>query len=499
MRKQVRHHDSAKLPADRLTWDSRWPAPFESIWSIVTKICRLNLLTLNDFIPLVARPHQTILSTSGLFLKSDWVDFEKLARMLGVDENRVRGCFLDQLFMWQDASHDAYQPRQCPQCASAGYHCVLFDLAIIEECPWHREKLTRRCSICGAPRVIDGNFGARKLQRSRCIECSAPYFDVEELIALPAMSDKLERAIRRDVDGFLDWWLEAFARSGTCGLLSGLMNVNPDFHGREIAPLQLGLAMAFAQLKRRWKFNVQPVRSRYFSWERNVPVLPSEELLSEVNAGLYRSYRAIRRHIRTHFLKGHEHCVRFLTSLDRDEAFCLHGDRVCVVALAFLVWRMSIESSPDIQELDKKRIPRFFLRLHGSDQGIDVSEQPHWFYCKFFLIWETLNRYLCHRKLKLRFDGPFYALPNEFSGIEEVSTNGVRQRVVHLVPDGEALKAELPPHQKKAMCNFLDYSSLGNRRQWAQYRLEVGTKRLMFASRPGAHIGEASRFHWLYF
>jgi len=496
MRRQVRHSGLVKPPVERLTWNPRWPAPLESAWSVVSKICRLNHLTFHEFVRLVALPDETITITSRLFLDSEWVDFERLSRLLDVDEDRIRECFLDQLFMWQDDSHEPYQPRQCLQCSADGYHCVLFDLAIMEECPWHRQRLTGPCAACGASHVIGGYLNARKLHLGRCIHCRAPYFSVEDLLALSAMPAKQARAIRRDADGFINWWVAAFVQSGANGLLSELVTVNPDFHWRENTRLQLGLAVALAEPNAKWGLAVEPVCAHRVSWRRNAPAKPSEDLLREFNAELYRSYRAVRRHIWKNYLKGHEHCVQCLTRLNRDEAFCLNGSQVCIVALSFLVWRMSIESVADIQELNKQRTPRFFLRLHGSDRAVDIGEQPYWFYYKFFLIWEMLNYHLRYRKLKLRFDGPFYTMANESSWIEDETANKDRQKVFLIVPDTEKLKAGLPVHRRQSRYNVVDQNSLANRLQWSEYRLEVGTERVMFASRPEALIRKLDQFYW---
>jgi hypothetical protein len=41
--------------------------------------------------------------------------------------------------------------RHCAECAKFGYHCALFQLPSIAECPWHGNLLQEKCDACGEP------------------------------------------------------------------------------------------------------------------------------------------------------------------------------------------------------------------------------------------------------------------------------------------------------------------------------------------------------------
>lgn len=64
--------------------------------------------------------------------------------------------------------------RDCPKCAAHGYHCALFQLPFIDECPWHAARLQNSCPECGRP--CWARFHA-DLRLGRC-ECGYNPFEV---------------------------------------------------------------------------------------------------------------------------------------------------------------------------------------------------------------------------------------------------------------------------------------------------------------------------------
>src|SRR3546814_6589328 len=72
-----------------------------------------------------------------------------------------------------------------------------------------------------------------------------------------------------------------------------------------------------------------------------------QRILSSSEAG--RSYRSMRRHLLKRYLQPHRECLRNLLSASRTESQCLHCKKVCIVALAFVVWQMSIEGVSNIE------------------------------------------------------------------------------------------------------------------------------------------------------
>lgn len=56
--------------------------------------------------------------------------------------------------------------KRCPACDAHGYHCALFQLPSIDQCPWHGKKLYSTCPDCGATcwSQLDDDY-----QLGRCI------------------------------------------------------------------------------------------------------------------------------------------------------------------------------------------------------------------------------------------------------------------------------------------------------------------------------------------
>ena len=83
---------------DKLTWDVRFPLPYESSWSIFSRIQMLNLINPNRLFEIIRKPE--IVNPWEINLRSSkWLDFKKLSELLGVDERRLREGFLDQIVL----------------------------------------------------------------------------------------------------------------------------------------------------------------------------------------------------------------------------------------------------------------------------------------------------------------------------------------------------------------------------------------------------------------
>lgn len=63
--------------------------------------------------------------------------------------------------------------RDCPLCSAHGYHCALFQLPGVDQCPWHGAKLCNVCPQCG--QVCQARFSS-DLRLGRC-ECGYDAFD----------------------------------------------------------------------------------------------------------------------------------------------------------------------------------------------------------------------------------------------------------------------------------------------------------------------------------
>lgn len=91
----------------RLSWNSAVPAPFESGWSIFLKLLAINHMNVGELLPLIQKRRGYPTPTQALdFSRSDWIDFERFARLVGVQPERLKQGFLDQI------GFDARRPQE---------------------------------------------------------------------------------------------------------------------------------------------------------------------------------------------------------------------------------------------------------------------------------------------------------------------------------------------------------------------------------------------------
>lgn len=140
----------------RLTWDPAYPTPFESIWSVLMKVVVLNNLTWPELTSLIKQRHLkgALQNNANPAAAATWIDFGRLAQLLGVDECRLTRGTWESMAM-QPRYRNRYGLRRCPECWKTGYHCVLFDLIAIKSCPWHRCPLTEPCVMCASLRTFE--------------------------------------------------------------------------------------------------------------------------------------------------------------------------------------------------------------------------------------------------------------------------------------------------------------------------------------------------------
>lgn len=375
----------------RLTWNPLAPAPYESAWSVFLKLCRINFMNMPELEDLIQRePRQKERNEIRDHLDSRWVDFDRYASLVGVERERLTQGFLDQLGI-VTASERAvkYGVRHCPRCCELGYHCVLFDLTIIDECPWHRCKLTE-------PSMRRNSMSAVNLYNKYHIkkflgiwsECPMSIDRYVTVSRLNAIDDTLKYTIIGYCKEFLDWWAEVRNTTMDCPSFVPALRCetsNTSFPA-SFTPWLLGFAQNRAKKKLYWKFSVPQKPARVIS--RNCTI---ENKIERSNCYLTddigRSFRSIRRHIYKRYLRAHHVCINRLLNLSHDETQFLHSGRACTPAVAFLTWWMSIEGISNIEGLRSKKIASIPLRLMAPalpQNSFSLKDQLVWTYDSFF-------------------------------------------------------------------------------------------------------------------
>jgi hypothetical protein len=470
---------------NRLTWNPVAPAPFESGWSIFAKILAHNHMNIGELAALIRKSDAATGKFTPLdFSDSDWIDFDKLGMLLEVEPKRLKTGFLDQIGFYPTVhKYERYKVRHCPKCAELGYHCSLFDLAIVAECPWHRCALRRRCNACATPLTLNGISRFLVEGLPTCPQCGMPIENFLDFSELNKLSSDMHATILGYCVELVDWWREVReATRGFPDLAKELEKIGEGPSELDAGPdVLLGYATAVSSQKIYWKFMADPWPARYFEWPAKLLDSSAGGSRSYSSAPTGKMYRSIRRHLYKRFVRPHRHCLAALMSLTRDEVFALRGDKVCVVALAYLVWRMSIEEISNIEELKSPKRTIHRLRLMGPGDwriNLPLVSRLHWTYSGFFGLWQTLHTRLprlqrvvieivgsegCEGFLHWRLD--------ELETFGSSRTGGDSRDILIKVicPDCPPLESHGRQNARKgkASCNsFLDIHSFNNQQIW---------------------------------
>lgn len=385
----------------RLTWDPIFPAPYESIWSVIVKVVVLNNLTLSELISLIERkdlPKRAALAID--CSATEWIDFDVFASLLGVDVRRLRQGTWSGLGI-SPRFKNRYSIKRCPECWKRGYHCVLFDIDALEMCPWHKCQLTHHCLGCAAPSTFAVRSSMASVSQRSCSQCRLKLPNREQIIRMIRMGPMTPEMLAESCESIAAWWHAIgnyFPERDQ--LLSELFWIGQGA-GQQASyrNYQLGKATQVAgELNSTWKLSVRPEPVRHSVlvavWEsRNDAERRDIDRKPRIRDLAGRYYRSLRRHLYNTYVRKHVRCYRQLKGLTRRESFGLNGDCVCQPSLAFLIWRMSIEGITQVEALHFHRKENFTLRMMGPRpfHQLPIDASIRWSYFAFFSIWQQLE------------------------------------------------------------------------------------------------------------
>lgn len=405
----------------RLAWNSRDYVPYESCWAILVKIMVLNSISASEIYNLVkvaVKDSNTPSRSRRLSFKhwtSKGVDFKKFSELLNIDEDALRNGFLDQMGIVPER-HDIWH---CSECIKANYHCTLFNWRLVSHCPWHNIKL-KKCEICS------------------------------EAISFNTIGALIKTAIRHNVkyDG------PGFALP--CGHMQIDLHRDTSFHKNEVFPI--GSIAETMRLTRAWIVSVLknsyqiPVTIKLFHlgesyasrsefqalfwkafceggrppFKSTIPLIPHDSIhwsadyteesyfFGEDDPNfdnfeiLFKGYRLVRRYIYKSFIRSHRRCYKRLVSMSSDKWQCVAHEKLCLVAVAFILWRMSIEGTSE---------PSFFIKNAAKTSFRIVVPSPQQGYDS------------CRRAITLRSAMNFWL--GEFFGLwGSVEAHGLNPRTL---------------------------------------------------------------------
>lgn len=499
----------------RLTWDAAVPAPFESGWAIFAKLAILNNLNLNELARLIQRDDAVGGAARAVdYSDSSWIDFSRFSGLLGVDERRLRTGFLDQLGI-VPTFKNRYEIRHCPKCWDLGYHCAIFDLSALSSCPWHRCSLTNPCAGCAFPSTFALQTSHGMINSRFCARCGMTVPGFPHLLSTARISADYAAMIIGYCREFIDWWELIGQKIPHRDIVfRDILRIGNDPpHNPIHCSWQIGHAIAaVGENTLAWKFRWPPTEVKHASWTEGIEKTvvterraPARSFRIGDNAG--KCYQSLRKHLYHKFVRSHRDCLCSLASLQRDESHALDGDEVCVVSLAFLVWRMSIEGIVNVERLRFHRPDNFQLRLMGPDERYDVSlaSRLRWSYFGFFGIWSELSVRCGAQNFRVNIRGShcdghikWDSLFERRQGSDNADSMAPQEFYV-LYPDPSSLvenAINVCRERKKRGGNMKDVTCLEREGNWAWARYDSDLRDCMFQLRhPNSSLVRGQLWH----
>ncbi len=484
-------------PNLRLSWDARFPAPFESGWSIFVKVIVLNNISAHELVKLIKRDDVFINTAYAMDCSnSRWIDFVRFAALLGIKEHRLRTGFWDQLGIKLCVGR-RYEIRRCPKCWEHGYHCVLFDLLGLAGCPWHRCSLTKGCDTCAAGSTFNIRTSYDKISARYCTRCSLQLPDLNGLLATAPMAQDRAATIVGYCRELIDWWagVERSVPERDLLLADVMTNSVTTHDRRSYRAWQTSFASTVTgEDGLSWMFKDDWVAVKHTSWYED-----GERTASDVDDGNLRgatgaAYRSLRRHIYRTYVKKHHACVSCLSNLSRDQSHALDADEVCIVSLAFLVWRMSIEGLCNVEGLRLTTARERSLRLMTPEfwYAIPFQSRMQWSYYGFFGLWHRLFTECADRNVRVEIngqscDGHFHWVFETPKKVASADTRELPSGRFHaLVPDvGVLLQAadDRCRSRRKRRAEMVDNYKIWSDGAWAWARDERNLRHCLFQLR----------------
>lgn len=391
----------------KLIWQGQSPAPFESAWLIFAKLLALNAMRPTKIRSLIVDQNRVDARKGDLeFRDSSWVDFDRFSNALGVNQNRLRAAFLDQLgFAHGSAPNLRYGPgiKVCPDCLAKGYHSVFFELGFIDICPWHYRKLEAPCYSCRSA-VLYSGFKKRSadavgdtVETTEWMEfyssCRHVLFQDWRVGKTNGLSGVEEEAITTRCVALLEWWKVVSGNPEIAAFLSQY-----SFDDREEHRLRILLSAAERIAgKCPWPVSIVRAPVRTHRWTESQDHEVSENVARAHRATEWdATYRSVRRHIFSRYVRHHRDCWNELSNYRSYDARRLDSSTCCPVSLAYVVWKMTVEYARNIEVLKSDRLranPIMAMRLYYPQYANSPRAHASLLYGYFFSIWSEILRH----------------------------------------------------------------------------------------------------------
>lgn len=445
-----RYHNGYKL-----IWENSAPAPFESGWSIFAKLILLNGSHTNHIVSLISNPEPLPSGKTGLdFRHSDWIDFQRFSNALGIQQERLRLAFLDELGFANQSDEEQrfYYSRydngvkHCNACLAMGYHCVFFELGIVDTCPWHGNRLESACTDC-----VNAIIKKRILRKNKRYTWEQPIVDgdwdewrsdcehIEYSVGKTTRSIQFglleQKIIAKSCKQLLNWCQKVSKNSGIADALFHYSFTNELQYFSKIFDAAEDIAGPCP-----WPNQHRKNIVRYHHWSSNSSN-DDEKSISEAarKTKWDNAYRSIRRHIFNCYVRQHRACWNELSNFRGGDSHYLDSDTVCPVALAYASWRMANEKFIRTDAFKLSSLRNRPIRIFKLDE-LGIAQSLNAFACfsyaQFFYIWEEILLYIGKREFAIQISD--YPELDDFSIISLPSADCAEAWTV-IIPDHRAL------------------------------------------------------------
>ncbi len=317
---------------ERLTWRNQGPAPFESASNVFFKVMSLNSLTFGELRALIQREEEKMHDFPWALTHGNWVNFFRYSSLLRVDQARLKEGFLDWLG-FDSPNGGAIGFRHCTECLGLNYHCTLFNLAIVTECPWHRCPLGKGCYACAARLQTKGTPRCATDVPCSCGSDWSYLFEWPDVNLVPtALANQINSYCRR----FVGWW--AYVRQNSHSAFPLLAPIIETFSTQYQLNEQRDMAFYFADkiapFPSPWRHSITPTAARIVRLNRPEQV----EFTRASKKQRMQELRSVRRYIFKRFVKPHRRCLRTLLIMNEAERRPRDSSLFCSVCIAYVSW-----------------------------------------------------------------------------------------------------------------------------------------------------------------
>ena len=315
----------------RLTWDGKAPAPFESSASVFQKVMALNSLTFHELCETI-QTTPTKNDVVSELVSGVWVDFARYSALLRVEQTRLKGGFLHWLG-FDTVRGNAAGIRHCAECARLQYHCSLFDLAIVDRCPWHGCKIGAPCYGCVSRLQVKGVSKDGWQLTSDC-HCGYQLRSLFERPVTNRITAELAARMDSNCRQLIGWWATVkHKQQGAAELLSSVVRTGTfDYEFDERRVVALGFIQQVAPLPPAWRHQVSGTVGRAVEYgTRGKLETPEEKVLK-------REFASVRRYIWKRFVRNHLGCLKSILRMSEEERQCLDAAYFCSVCVAYFAW-----------------------------------------------------------------------------------------------------------------------------------------------------------------